>query len=222
MKPSAFSHTQVRLPCLAARFLCSFHASITYCTLDRCIGKNPHTPVVLLSLKSLGYLLHWDLPSMQRCAPIMGRHVLARLVQGGVGGIRGEMGQACFKALSMLFKSQVHVFGISVNEEGGAGERAGDSGGAGARAGAGGGGEAGGRRRKAGNLFGLSPKQLRALLVVLQMAVAETEHQNATFTLIKAVVSRKVMLPEVRVSKTVCCCFSRASVWRFCRTLASS
>ncbi|CAN0433310.1 unnamed protein product, partial [Ectocarpus fasciculatus] len=37
----------------------------------RCIGKNPHTPVVLLSLKSLGYLLHWDLPSMKRCAPLV-------------------------------------------------------------------------------------------------------------------------------------------------------
>ncbi|CAM9794656.1 unnamed protein product, partial [Ectocarpus sp. 12 AP-2014] len=69
------------------------------------------------------------------------------LMRGGVGGIRGEMGQACFKALSMLFKSQV--------------------------------------------------QQLRALLVVLQMAVAETEHQNATFGLIKAVVARRVMLPEV-------------------------
>ncbi|CBJ27113.1 conserved unknown protein [Ectocarpus siliculosus] len=68
------------------------------------------------------------------------------LTRGGVGGIRGEMGQTCFKALSMLFKSQV---------------------------------------------------QLRALLVVLQMAVAETVHQNATFTLIKAVVARRVMLPEV-------------------------
>lgn len=151
---------------------------------------------------------------MQRCAPVMGRHVLARLVQGGVGGIRGEMGQACFKALSMLFKSQVHVFGISASEaseaseEGGTGEGAGDIGGTGA--GAGGGGGVGGRKRKAGNLFGLSPKQLRALLVVLQMAVAETEHQNATFTLIKAVVSRKVMLPEVRDyitnKNTVCCC----------------
>ncbi|CAB1098209.1 unnamed protein product [Ectocarpus sp. CCAP 1310/34] len=137
-----------------------------------CIGKNPHTPVVLLSLKSLGYLLHWDLPSMKRCAPLVGRHVLARLVRGGVGGIRGEMGQACFKALSMLFKSQVQVFGIP-------GE------------------DAGRRKGRGGGLFGLSPKQLRALLVVLQMAVAETEHQNATFGLIKAVVARRVMLPEV-------------------------
>ncbi|CAM9912776.1 unnamed protein product, partial [Hapterophycus canaliculatus] len=135
----------------------------------RCIGKNPHTPVVLLSLKSLGYLLHWNLPSMQRCAPLVGRHVLARLVRGGVGGIRGEMGQACFKALSMLFKSHVHVFGVS----------------------------SGRRKGRGGGLFGLSSKQLRALLVVLQIVVAETEHQNATFTLIKAVVSRKVMLPEV-------------------------
>ena len=134
---------------------------------------------------------------MQRCAPLVGRHVLARLVRGGVGGIRGEMGQACFKALSMLFKSHVHVFGISAGDEGGAGEgTAGHSG-----AGAGGGGEAGRRKEKAGKLFGLSPKQLRALLVVLQMAVAETEHQNATFALIKAVVSRKVMLPEVRVCR---------------------
>lgn len=141
---------------------------------SRCIGKNPHTPVVLLSLKSLGYLLHWDLPSMKRCAPLVGRHVLARLVRGGVGGIRGEMGQACFKALSMLFKSQVQVFGVP-------GE------------------EAGRRKGRGGGLFGLSPKQLRALLVVLQMAVAETEHQNATFALIKAVVARRVMLPEVRV-----------------------
>lgn len=174
--------------------------------MHRCIGDNPHTPVVLLSLKSLGYLLHWNLPSMQRCAPLVGRHVLARLVRGGVGGIRGEMGQACFKALSMLFKSHVHVFGVSASgseeaksgEETGQGE-AGTGVGAGAR---------GKRKGRGGGLFGLSPKQLRALLVVLQMAVAETEHQNATFMLIKAVVSRQVMLPEVRFFH-VCTLFKR-------------
>lgn len=171
----------------------------------RCIGKNSHTPVVLLSLKSLGYLLHWNLPSMQRCAPLVGRHVLARLVRSGVG-IRGEMGQACFKALSKLFKSQVHVFGVSTSEEaetgGGAGTGTGTGtaqSGAGTGTGGGGGGKGKGKRKgRRGGLFGLSPKQLRALLVVLQMAVVETEHQNATFTLIKAVVSRQVMLPEVR------------------------
>lgn len=119
---------------------------------------------------------------MKLCAPVVGRHVLSRLVRGGVSGIRGEMGQACFKALSMLFKSQVNVFGVSSEEEGG-----GEGGaGAGARG-----------KKRTGNLFGLSAKQLRALLVVLQMAVAETEHQNASFALIKAVVVRKVMLPEV-------------------------
>lgn len=128
---------------------------------------------------------------MQRCAPLVGRHVLARLVRGGVGGIRGEMGQACFKALSMLFKSQVHVFGVSTSDEAEPGEE-----GAGAGVGGGGGGR---RRKRGGNLFGLSSKQLRALLVVLQMAVVEMEHQNATFTLIKAVVSQQVMLPEVRL-----------------------
>lgn len=158
--------------------------------------------MVLLSLKSLGYLLHWNLPSMQRCGPLVGRHVLARLVRGGVSGIRGEMGQACFKALSMLFKSQVHVFGVSSvgegNAEGGEGGTEGGTGTAGDAAGGTGGG--GRRKGRGGGLFGLSSKQLRALLVVLQMAVAETEHQNATFTLIKAVVARKVMLPEVRVS----------------------
>ena len=172
--------------------------------IHRCIGKNPHTPVVLLSLKSLGYLLHWNLPSMKRCAPLVGRHVLARLVRGGVGGIRGEMGQACFKALSMLFKSQVHVFGVAtvVSEETEAGEGTGAGSGQGATgtgAGEGGGGKGKRKGVRGRGLFGLSPKQLRALLVVLQMAVAETEHQNATFTLIKAVVSRQVMLPEVRV-----------------------
>ncbi|CAM9574939.1 unnamed protein product, partial [Ectocarpus sp. 4 AP-2014] len=139
--------------------------------LTRCIGKNPHTPVVLLSLESLGYLLHWDLPSMKRCAPLVGRHVLARLVRGGVGGIGKEMGQACFKALSMLFKSQVQVFGVP--------------------------GEDTGWKGIGGGPFGLSPKQLGALVVVLPMAVAETEHQHATFGLIKAVVARRAMLPEV-------------------------
>lgn len=124
---------------------------------------------------------------MTRCAPLVGRHVLARLVRGGVGGIRGEMGQACFKTLSMLFKSQIHVFGVSTEEQGL--EESGREGAGGARTGK--------KKGRGGNLFGLSTKQLRALLVVLQMAVAETEHQNATFTLIKAVVSRRVMLPEV-------------------------
>lgn len=135
---------------------------------------------------------------MQRCAPVIARHVLARLVRGGVGGIRGEMGQTCFKALTTLFKSKVQVFGVDGDtladtREGGVVSAAGEefsvrrAGGA-KREGKGG--------RQSG-LFGLSTKQLRALLVVLQMAVTEMEHQNATFTLIKVVVSRKVMLPEV-------------------------
>ena len=143
---------------------------------------------------------------MRRYAPIVGRHVLARLVRGGVGGIRGEMGQACFKALTMLFKNHVQVFGGGVGEGGGIGS--GDDAGVGREVG----GESAGRDgapgdgakrknrrgRKRDNVFGLSAKQLRALLMVLKMAVAETEHQNATFTLIKVVVSRKVMLPEVK------------------------
>lgn len=149
---------------------------------------------------------------MKRCAPLVGRHVLARLVRGGVGGVRGEMGQACFKALSLLFKNQVHVFGV-ILEEGGENGKSGagsiDEGGGGieyavvagvaadAKQGIGGGRRS---RRSGDGLLGLSPKQMRALLVVLQIAVAETEHQNATFGLIKAVVSKKVLLPEVRGS----------------------
>lgn len=193
--------------------------------VNRCIGKNPHTTVVLLSLKSLGYLLRWDLPSMRRCAPVVGRHVLGRLIRGGVGGIRGEMGQACFKALSILFKNQVHVFeaplsggvngagvGVGVSNGGGQGEQSTPA----APAPAGGAGGAAGRKRRrrggsgggGGGLFGLSAKQMRALLVVLQMAVAETEHQNATFGLIKAIVSKKIMLPEVGEDFVCVCCMS--------------
>lgn len=134
---------------------------------------------------------------MRRCAPVIARHVLARLVRGGVSGIRGEMGQACFKALTTLFKSKVQVFGV--DGEALAGEREGVVSAAGEefsvrRAG---GVKREGKGGRQSSLFGLSTKQLRALLVVLQMAVSEMEHQNATFTLIKVVVSRKVMLPEV-------------------------
>lgn len=135
---------------------------------------------------------------MRQCAPVIVRHVLARLVRGGVGGIRGEMGQTCFKALTTLFKSKVQVFGVDGDtladgREGGVVSAVGEEFSVPRPGGAKGEGK-GGRQS---SLFGLSTKQLRALLVVLQMALTEMEHQNATFTLIKVVVSRKVMLPEV-------------------------
>ncbi|CAM9407566.1 unnamed protein product [Choristocarpus tenellus] len=159
--------------------------------LASCLDDNPHTSIVLLALKSLGLLLRWDLPSMEKAAPLVGRSVLARLVQGGANGMKGEMGQCCFKTLSLLFHRHVNIFEREMEMEGKGGEK-----GSLIQAGE------GKKKRKNGvgvgeGMFGLDTQQLRALLVLLQVAVAESEHQNATFALIKAIVAKRVMLPEV-------------------------
>ncbi|CAM9433513.1 unnamed protein product, partial [Discosporangium mesarthrocarpum] len=155
--------------------------------LAGCFENNPNSSVVLLALKSLGHLLRWDLPKMNKLAPFIGRAVLARLVRGGAEGMRGEMGQGCFKALSLLFKSHIDIFGGKGEGEGG---REGGGTGKGKE-----------KRKKKGQIgkamFGLNAKQMRALLVLLQVAVAETEHQHATFSLIKAIVAQRIVLPEV-------------------------
>lgn len=110
------------------------------------------------------------------------------------------MGQACFKTLSLLFKNHVHVFGDVSSEEGVGGSGVEEEKGGVKREGTGEGGKTKMNKRKKTSFFGLSPRQMRALLVVLQMAVAETEHQNATFGLIKAVVAKRIVMPEVHAN----------------------
>jgi hypothetical protein len=67
--------------------------------------------------------------------------VLRLLVRTGVAGIRGELAQACFKTLSLLFEGQIELFAASPK------------------------GLAGGKQARH---FGLEAKQLKALLVLLR------------------------------------------------------
>ncbi|CAM9357727.1 unnamed protein product [Chrysoparadoxa australica] len=174
--------------------------------LAKCLTKNAYNAVVTLALRSLGYLLSWNLPSMAEYGPSIGRSILKLLVResGGGGGGKGagsvgEMVQGCFKALGLLFKQQVELFPIkdgslAVSEairktQGKDKERDKEKG-------------QDNQDNQAHEIvsvrhFGLEPRQMRALLSLLHEAVVQPDHQHATFTLIRAIVSRKVMLPEV-------------------------
>jgi hypothetical protein len=77
--------------------------------------------------------------------------VLRLLVRTGVAGIRGELAQACFKTLSLLFEGQIELFAASPK------------------------GLAGGKQARH---FGLEAKQLKALLVLLRarLVVSRSEY----------------------------------------------
>jgi hypothetical protein len=50
---------------------------------DRCVTDSAHSAIVLLSLKAMGQLLRWRLPSQAREAPAIGRAALQLLGRSG-------------------------------------------------------------------------------------------------------------------------------------------
>ncbi|CAM9237943.1 unnamed protein product, partial [Phaeothamnion confervicola] len=82
--------------------------------LARCLDAKSGAgdEVTLLALRCLCMLLRWDPPlsGAAAAAPPVGRAALRLLVRAGTGALRGDLGQACFKALSLLLAMQVELF----------------------------------------------------------------------------------------------------------------
>jgi len=140
--------------------------------------------IILLSLKLLGHFLYWDLPSLKRYQRKIASNVMKLLAQyGGVLSSNHEVTHGCFKALTLLFDK--HVLSEDASPQLlSPHETSKDS----------------STNNKSGlkdeNRLPLSHEQMKVLISMLFLAVTSTEHHNATFSLIKAIVSRRFLSAE--------------------------
>ncbi len=159
--------------------------------LAYCIMTCENNDVILLSLKLLGHFLYWDLPSLKRYQRKIASNVMKLLAQyGGVLSSNHEVTHGCFKALTLLFDKHVlsedaspqllsphetskdlsfEQGNLSTNNK---------------------------RGLKDENRLPLSHEQMKVLISMLFLSVTSTEHHNSTFSLIKAIVSRRFLSAE--------------------------
>ena len=72
--------------------------------LTRCVKRSMSDEVVILAIRSLGYLLKQPLDSVALNRGVLASGSLRVLTKGGIGGSRDELVQGIFKVLTFLFK----------------------------------------------------------------------------------------------------------------------
>jgi U3 small nucleolar RNA-associated protein 20 len=130
---------------------------------------------VLLSLKCLQVLLRLDLPSVPKYRGHLAECIL-KIISKMSCNTQNEMVQSCFKILTLLLSSDknsaLEFLGGQANVPKSTSNPAFDG----------------------GNVFNKS--QMQVLISILQSALTDAEHHNATFGVIKAVTSRRYISPE--------------------------
>mmetsp|Transcript_26337 Transcript_26337/g.37753 ORF Transcript_26337/g.37753 Transcript_26337/m.37753 type:complete len:962 (-) Transcript_26337:142-3027(-) len=155
--------------------------------LTHCITTCENNEIVLLSLKLLGHLLYWDLPSMKKYQRKLASNVLKLLaLSGGVLSSKHEVTHGCFKALTLLFDKQIlydHRDSqektseeVHLNETIDLGDQT--------------------KNPTSVVKLPLNQEQMKVLVSMLLLSMTDTEHHNSTFSLIKAIVSRRFLSPE--------------------------
>jgi U3 small nucleolar RNA-associated protein 20 len=113
-------------------------------------------------------LLRINLPSVSSIANELSPVVLEHLTAwGAASNTQTDIVQGCFKTLNLLF---LHP-NLSIPEQVSSMEK--------------------------GSNLPLTTHQMQALISLLQSAVMESEHHNATFSLIKAIIVKKYISPEL-------------------------
>ncbi|CAI5744220.1 unnamed protein product [Peronospora destructor] len=138
--------------------------------LMRCAGESKNDRAVINALKCLGSLLprQDELPAMRVArSPLLDR--LFKILQQAGAATRNEMVQTCYRTLTALLRQQQ---GLELALENGI------------------------VPRESANLR-LTEPQLRVLLSFLRADLDEQDHQNATFTLLKAIVNSRLIVSEV-------------------------
>ena len=72
--------------------------------LTRCVKRSTSDEVVLLAIRSLGFLLRWQLPSIPENRRILATSSLLILTKAGIGGSKDEVTQGIFKIMTLLMK----------------------------------------------------------------------------------------------------------------------
>jgi len=154
--------------------------------LTECVRRSIDTNAVLLSLKSLQFLLRMNLASIFGCRKELGSLTLSILTTTGASSnTQDEMTQICFKTLSLLIAldrkeaikdvNSSNVWGTSndfiINAEN---KKV---------------------RKSRSQTLPLNTVQMEVLVSILRAAVTDLVHYNSTFSVIKAITSAKYTSP---------------------------
>ena len=135
--------------------------------LTHCVRFSSDSNAVILSLRSLGILLRLNLPSVSKFAKFLGPSILDHITSShAASNTQSDLVQSCFRSLTLL---------ISHRKFSGHGQS---------------------DHEQICGTLPLSSDQMQALLSLLHSAVRESDHHNATFGLIKAILNKKYMSSE--------------------------
>jgi len=149
--------------------------------LTQCVKYSKDTNAVLLSLKCLQVLLRLDLPSVPKYRGDLAKSIL-QILSSMSCNTQNEMVQSSFKTLTLLLaidrRSAIQFLDNNVLDTTDS-SKSNDS----------------VSNNEAPESI-LSEGQMEVLVSILQGALTDAEHHNATFGVIKAVTSRKYISPE--------------------------
>ena len=148
--------------------------------LTRCIRTCSNNEITLLALKCLGFLLRWDLPSVNRYSKRLGSYTLLLLTtSGSSSNTRHEITQGCFKILTFLIKSTKESNSNNNQTTNSYLDVVGKE-----------------SQTNESEKQLLNGEQMESLISLLHTTVTDSEHQNATFGLIKAIASTRYLSAE--------------------------
>ncbi len=148
--------------------------------LARCVRRKVNDSIVLLALKCLALMLRYpsSLPSLTYMAPRLVRSSLSLLsMAGGPANSRDEIVQSCLKILTTLIASS------GGDDDDNEGAHMLDS--------------RGHPVLEKRSSLPIPAKSLGALISLLRSAALDYDHVNAPFALIRALVARRAMVPEM-------------------------
>ncbi|KAL3923302.1 MAG: hypothetical protein SGILL_001732 [Bacillariaceae sp.] len=148
--------------------------------LTACVTHCRSTEISLVALKCLHNFLRVDLPSTPTCSKTLGSQTLKLLATTGSGSNQNhDLTQACFKTLTYIVNSD------SVSNQENSEKEAAQS-----------------RNERGEQVFSnrssmpLDPEQMKVLISLLQVSIAETDQHNPALNLIKAIMAHRFMSPE--------------------------
>lgn len=148
--------------------------------LTHCVRHSKDSAAILLALKCLQVILRFDLPSTNQCRRVLASHIL-QILSLSVNNTRDETVQSCFKTLTLLIaksaKEAIRCLDDSNNDYNSP------------------------KRTQSvksaeKSSLPLTKSQMQVLISLLQAATLDSEQNNATFSVIKAIASTRFISNE--------------------------
>lgn len=151
--------------------------------LTACVCHCRDTDVALLGLKCLMSFLRFSLPSISSCSKSLGTQTLIFLTSSGSSSNKNQdLTQACFKTLTYLINTDKDINDGDTKKcdpPNGVDESKGEN------------------VLAASVTMPLDSEQMKVLISLLQVSVAESDQHNPALGLIKAILSRRYISPEL-------------------------